>query len=123
MATSCRYLLRLNTTREEGDDNKLPSLFSSTHCHYLLLFCNTTIEKNDNTLSSSSSSQTWRRQNTQENNKKKTKRKEGVYLQVLGLPFHFWLSLLPFYFKRFLMTSSSQAIEKKTQRTRKEKKL
>jgi hypothetical protein len=55
--------------------------------------------------------------------KKKTKRKEGVYLQVLGLPFHFWLSLLPFYFKRFLMTSSSQAIEKKTQRTRKEKKL
>jgi hypothetical protein len=34
--------------------------------------------------------------------KKKTKRREGASLQIPALPFHFWLLLLPFYFKCFL---------------------
>jgi hypothetical protein len=41
-------------------------------------------------------------------------RKEGAFLQAPTLPSHFWLSILPFYFKCFLLAfSSSQAEEKK----------
>jgi len=32
---------------------------------------------------------------------KKTKQREGAYLQALALPSHFWLMLLPFRFKLF----------------------
>jgi hypothetical protein len=45
---------------------------------------------------------------------KKTKRREGAYLQTPTLPSHFWLLLLPFCFKHFLLSSfSSQAKTKK----------
>jgi hypothetical protein len=33
--------------------------------------------------------------------------REGAYFQAFVLPSHFWLLLLPFCFKRFLLTSSS----------------
>ncbi len=40
--------------------------------------------------------------------------REGVYFQAFALPSHFWLLLLPFCFKCFLLTSSSfQTKEKK----------
>jgi hypothetical protein len=43
-------------------------------------------------------------------------KREGAFLQAPTPPFHFWLSLLPFYFKRFLLASSSYQAEKKMQR-------
>jgi hypothetical protein len=40
--------------------------------------------------------------------------REGAYFQALALPSHFWLLLLPFRFKCFLLTSFSfQTKEKK----------
>jgi hypothetical protein len=54
--------------------------------------------------------------------KKKTNRREGTYLQALTLPFHFWLSLLLFYFKRFLMASFSSQTEGKKKKNHREKK-
>jgi hypothetical protein len=68
------------------------------------------------------SSQTQRRQNTQKQ-QKKTKRREGAYFQAPTLPFHFWLLLLPFYFKRFLLTSFCPQAEKKKKNHREEKKF
>jgi len=50
--------------------------------------------------------------------KKKTKRKVGTYFEAPTLPFHFWLPLLPFYFKCFLLASSSFQ-EKKNHREEK----
>jgi hypothetical protein len=47
------------------------------------------------------------------------KRRKGAYLQAPTLPSHFWLPLLPFCFKRFLLaSSSSQAKEKKRKQTK-----
>jgi len=52
--------------------------------------------------------------------KKKTKRREGVYLQIPFLSFHFWPPLVPFYFKHFLLVSfSSQAKEKEKNKEKK----
>ncbi len=46
--------------------------------------------------------------------------KEGAYFQTFVLPSHFWLLLLPFRFKCFLLTSSSfQTKEKKNHREEK----
>ncbi len=39
--------------------------------------------------------------------------REGPYFQAFALPSHFWLLLLPFRFKRFLLTSSSFQTKKK----------
>jgi len=52
---------------------------------------------------------------------KKMKRKEGTYFQALTLPSHFWLPLLPFCFKRFLLAPSSQVKEKKKKTIEKKK--
>jgi hypothetical protein len=53
--------------------------------------------------------------NTPKNNPKNPNRKEGTYFQAPALPFHFWVPLLPFCFKCFLITSSYfQTKEKKT---------
>ncbi len=49
------------------------------------------------------------------------KRKEGTYFQALTLPSHFWLPLLPFCFKRFLLAPSSQVKEKKKKTIEKKK--
>jgi hypothetical protein len=87
---------------------QLPSSFSFLQHHH----------KRSRWLSSFSF-QTQRKQNTQENNKKKTKRREGVFLQALVLPSHFWLLLLPFCFKHFLLASSSSQIEEKKRKTKK----
>jgi len=43
-------------------------------------------------------------------------RREGAFFQALTPPSHFWLSLLPFYFKHFLLASSSYQVGKKMQR-------
>jgi hypothetical protein len=51
----------------------------------------------------------------------KMKRKEGTYFQALTLPSHFWLPLLPFCFKRFLLAPSSQVKEKKKKTIEKKK--
>jgi hypothetical protein len=77
-----------------------------TSCHRLLRY-NNTIEEDNGTLSLSFSSQTQKRQ------QKKTKKKEGAYLQAPTLPSHFWLPLLPFYFKCFLVASSSSQVGEK----------
>jgi hypothetical protein len=46
--------------------------------------------------------------------------REGAYFQAFALPSHFWLLLLPFRFKCFLLTSSSfQTKEKKNHREEK----
>ncbi len=81
-------------------------------CWCCLLCPNNTIEEDDGALSScsSSSSQTQKRQNKQKNNNKKTNRREKAYFQAPLLPSHFWLSLLPFYFKRFLLASSQEKV-------------
>jgi hypothetical protein len=51
-------------------------------------------------------------------------RKEGAFFQAPTLPSHFWVPLLPFCFKCFLLTfSSSRAEEKKKKNHRKEKKM
>jgi len=71
-------------------------------------------------LSSSSSSQTQRRQNTQKNKNKKPREWEGAYLQAFVMPFHFWLSHLPFCFKCFFLTSFSSQEKKKKPRNKKE---
>ncbi len=121
---NCHCLFRLNTAREKGDGNKLPSpsslqqnykrrwrhiaiifLFSTTppqkkttsHCRHLLLLKH----KEDKT------------HNT------KTKRREGAYLQAPAMPSHFWFLLLPFYFKRFLLTSFSSQTKNKIKYTKK----
>jgi len=39
------------------------------------------------------------------------------------MPFHFWLSLLPFYFKHFLLASSFSQVEEKKRKTKKKKTL
>ncbi len=44
-------------------------------------------------------------------------RREGVFLQAPTLPFHFWLSLLPFCFKCFLLASSSSQTKEKKRKT------
>jgi hypothetical protein len=49
---------------------------------------------------------------------KKTKRREGAYLQAPTPPSHFWLSLLPFCFKQFLLASSSSSQAKKKKRNK-----
>jgi hypothetical protein len=64
------------------------------HCHRLLLIKHKTNKTHKKTT------------------KKKTKRREGAYFQAPTLPFHFWLSLLPFCFKRFLLASSSSQARK-----------
>jgi hypothetical protein len=89
-----------------------------THCHYFLLLCNIATKEDDNALPSFSSSQTQRRESTQEKNKKKTKRREGAYLQAPALPSHFWFLLLPFYFKCFLLAYFSFQVKKKNCRER-----
>jgi hypothetical protein len=89
--------------------------------YHNLLHCNSTTKEDDSTLPSSSSFQTQKRQNTQENNPKKIKRREGAYLQAFVLPSHFWLPLLPFYFKHFLLASSSSQAKKKKKKTKKKK--
>ncbi len=86
----------------------------------LLLICKTTT-KEDNTLLSFLFPQTQRRQNTHKKTRKKTKRREGAYFQAPVLPFHFWLSLLPFCFKRFFLASSSSQAEEKKKKTIKKK--
>jgi hypothetical protein len=55
------------------------------------------------------------------NNKIETKRREGAYLQALALPSHFWVPLLPFYFKCFLLASSSSQVERKKQKNHRKK--
>jgi hypothetical protein len=98
-----RHLLCSNSTIEEDNDTLLLSFFfatppqkkMATHYHHLLLFKH-------------------KKNKTHKNNIKKTKRREGVYFQALALLSHFWLPLLPFCFKHFLLASSfSQAKEKK----------
>jgi hypothetical protein len=70
-ATTITITFFCNKAIVEGDD-------SNCHC---LLHCNNIIEEDDDTLPLSSSFQTQRRRlNTQENQKKKTKRMEGTYL-------------------------------------------
>jgi hypothetical protein len=49
-------------------------------------------------------------------------RRERTFLQTLAMPSHFWLPLLPFYFKRFLVPSSSSQAEEKKRKTIKKKK-
>jgi len=93
----------LNTTKEEGDGNKLPlpSSLQQRHKrkqrHIAIVFFFSNIKKTKHI----------RKQ------QKKTKRKEGAYLQAPSLPSHFWLPLLPFYFKCFLLASSSFQTKKK----------
>ncbi len=53
---------------------------------------------------------------------KKNAKKGGTYFQAPTLPSHFWLLLLPFRLKRFLLASSSQIGKKKKKIHRKEKK-
>jgi hypothetical protein len=49
---------------------------------------------------------------------------EGTYLQAPILPFHFWLMLLPFCFKHFLLASSSfQTKKKKKKKPEKRKEM
>jgi hypothetical protein len=84
----------------------------TTNCHHLFLLCNTATKEDDNTLPLCYF-QTQRRINTQENKPKKNKRREGAYLQAFALPLHFWLLLLPFCFKRFLLTSLFSKAKKK----------
>jgi len=87
-----------------------------SHC---LLRCNNTTKEDNNTLASSSFLQhhhirRWRHiiviffsntKKTKHTRKqhKKTKKKEGAYLQTPSLPSHLWFLLLPFCFKRFLL--------------------
>jgi hypothetical protein len=100
----------------------------TTHCHNILFFfldiekkatticffySNNTIEKDNDALSLSYSFQTQKKTKHTRKQQKKTKRREGAYLQALALPFHFWLSLLPFYSKCFLLASSSYQVEEK----------
>jgi hypothetical protein len=54
--------------------------------------------------------------------KQNTNKREGIYFQILVMPSHFWLPLLPFCFKRFLLASSSSQVEKKKKKKRKKKK-
>ncbi len=116
---NCYCFLHLNTTREEGDGNKLPLLFSlqqhfkrrqrqiaiiflflitppqkktMAHCRHILLFKH----KEDKT------------------HKKTTKPREGR-------EFTFKLPLLPFYFKCFLMASSSFQTKEKKKKTKKKR--
>jgi len=53
--------------------------------------------------------------------KKKTKRREGAYLQAPALPFHFWFLLLSICFKRFLLASSSSQVKEKKRKTMEKK--
>ncbi len=52
-------------------------------------------------------------------------RREGAFLQTPGLPSHFWLLLLPFCFKHFLLASSSFQAKKRKNKEKKtiEKKI
>jgi hypothetical protein len=73
-------------------------------------------------LLASSSSQTKEKKNTQKEKKtiekkKKCRDKRELYLQAPDLPSHFWLLLLPFCFKRFLLTSSSSQTKQKKKKT------
>jgi hypothetical protein len=79
-----------------------PQKKTTIHCHHFLLLKH----KEDKT------------------HKKITKRKrrEGSYLQAPTLPSHFWLSLLPFCFKCFLLASSCPQAKKKKKKP-KEKKI
>jgi hypothetical protein len=64
----------------------------------------------------SSFSQAKKKQRKKKNpyRRKKMQIREGAYFQAFALPSHFWLLLLPFRFKCFLLTSSSfQTKEKK----------
>jgi hypothetical protein len=58
--------------------------------------------------------------------KKKMQKREGAFLQTPALPFHFWLPLLPpilpFCFKCFLASFSSQVEEKGEKKTHREEK-
>ncbi len=131
--------LNFNTTKEEGDGSKLPSPSLIEHHHkrrqwhivtlsffFLLLlrhkkkatiacchhlFCS--ISTIDDVVFFFFFSNTKKTKHTKKQ-QKKTKRREGVYFQAPALPSHFWLLLLPFCFKHFLLaSSSSQAEEKK----------
>jgi hypothetical protein len=52
-------------------------------------------------------------------------RREGAFLQAIVMPSHFWLlfslSLLPFCFKHFFLTSFSSKAEEKKKKQRKKK--
>ncbi len=110
---------QLNTTKEEGDDNKLPSFFSlqqhyrKRRWHIAIVFFFSTTSPQKKTMAHYCRLLLVKHK-IDKTHKKTTKRREGSYLEALALPAHFWLPLLPFYFKHFLLTFfSSQAKEKK----------
>jgi hypothetical protein len=110
---------QFNTTKEEGDDNKLPSPFSlqqhyrKRRLHIAIVFFFSTTPPQKKTMAHYCRLLLVKHKIDKTHKKKKTKRREGSYFQAPVLPSHFWLPLLPFYFKRFLLTFfSSQAKEK-----------
>jgi hypothetical protein len=135
----------LNTTKEKGDVNKFP-LLSSLQQHHkrrrqhiaIIFFLSVTPPHKKMTTHYRRFLFKHKENKTHKKTTKKTKRREGAYLQAFTLPSHFWLLLLPFYFKRFLLgifffssiylsisndfslvSSSSQAEEKKGKTQRK----
>jgi hypothetical protein len=72
-----------------------------THCHHLILLCNTTIEEDNNTLSSSSSFQTQRKQNTQDNNQKKNQEGKELTFKLMFCPLTFGCHFYPFVSNAF----------------------
>jgi hypothetical protein len=84
--------LNLNTTKEKGNDNKLPLPFSLEHHHKKTMahcFRFLLLKHKEN--------KTHKKTTT-----KKTRRREGAYLQTPALSSHFWLPLLPSYFCTFV---------------------
>jgi hypothetical protein len=112
---SCHHFLHYNSTTEEDNDT-LPLSSSSLQHHHkrkrqhiTVVFFFSNIKKT----------------NTHNKTTKKTKRREGAYLQTPALPSHFWLLLLPSRFCTFISNAFSlhflllKQKKKKTQRKKK----
>jgi len=94
--------LNLNNTKQKGNGNKLPLPFSLEHHHKKTMahcFRFLLLKHKEN--------KTHKKTTT-----KKTRRREGAYLQTPTLPSHFWLPLLHFRFKCFFLASFSSQIKK-----------
>ncbi len=118
MATSCHHLFRYkNTTKKKRWHIAIIFFFFATppqkkRWHIVVVFFFSNIEKIRHT----------RKQ------QKKTKRREGPYLQVPVVPFSLLvpastLPLLHFRFKFFLLTFSSFQAKEKKRKTQREKKM